>query len=1523
MNLSAPFVRRPVGTALLTSGLILAGIGAFFVLPVSPLPQVDFPTISVSASLPGASPETMASSVATPLERRLGVIADVNEMTSSSSRGRTQITLQFNLDRDIDGAARDVQAAINAARADLPATLRANPTYRKVNPSDAPIMILALTSRTRSPGQIYDSVSNILQQRLLQVSGVGDVELGGGSLPAVRVEIVPFALSHYGISLEDIRTALNSANPNRPKGTIENSTLRYQLYTNDNGRLAANYRNLVIAWRNGAAVRLSDVAEVDDSVEDIHTLGLFNGESAVVAIVTRQPAANIIATVDAVKAILPQLRADLPQDVNLEIASDRTTTIRASLHEVEVTLLIALLLVVLVVSLFLTSARATLVPAAAVIASLLGTLGVMYLAGYSLNNLSLMALTVATGFVVDDAIVVLENVARHLEAGMNRFEAALLGAREVGFTVLSISLSLVAVFIPLLFMGGIVGRLFREFAVTLSTAVLISLVISLTTTPMMCAFLLRPQQTERPPGRLARGAKRVFDRTLAGYGRMLDWSLAHAPVMILLLIGIVALNVYLFITVPKGFFPEQDTGQLNGGLRADASISFQAMQEKLKKLVAIIRRDPAVVTVVGFTGGSRPGGGFLFATLKPAAERKEDSATVIGRLRPQLARVTGVSLFLNPVQDVRAGGRQSNSTYQYTLQSDDLASLRQWAPRLADSMKQQPVLTDIDTDQEDHAVETYLDIDRASAARFGIAPRDIDNVLYDAFGQRQVSTLYTSLNQYHVIMEVAPRYAQSPESLNDVYVPAHGTNASAAATSTAASASLPLPSRDPTTGSAISAAAAPMVPLSAFAHFSDSAAPASLNHQNTSLATTISFNMAPGRSLSDAQKAIEQAIADTGMPTSVHGSFQGTAKTFQESVSDEPLLIAAALFAIYIVLGILYESYVHPLTVLSTLPSAGIGAVLALMLFNMEFSIIALIGVILLIGIVKKNAILIIDFALEAQRTRGLTPREAIREAALLRFRPILMTTLAAALGALPLAIGFGEGAELRRPLGVAIVGGLLVSQLLTLLTTPVVYLYLDRLSGRRMLRRAGPLAAATLAVSGCAIGPRYHRPEVATPAQYKEAVAQTTEATQPQEWWTLFGDDTLNDLERQVVVSNQNLAASEAAYRQALAVIREQRGALLPVVTLDGGVTRAGGANRSGNVITSGGGSGTVTTSSRSSQIYQASAGASWEIDLWGRLRRQLENAHALADASAADLAFARLSIRGQLATAYLQLREVGAEQRLVTQTVEAYGRSLQIVQNRYNAGAAAKTDLLQAQTQLANAQDQGVALALQRAQLEHAIAALIGKTAGDFTVAAVEDWHIPVPDIPAGVPSTLLQRRPDIAAAERRVAAANASIGVAEADYFPSLTLDGTYGFLSTSLGSLFKSSSESHSASASLAETLFNGGALRAQVAGARAAYDQTVAEYRQTVLTAFQNVEDQLAASNLLAKQYELRRQASGAADEAERLTQIQYKAGTISYTDVVVAQTAALTARRSLAELALSRQTTAVSLVTALGGGWER
>ena len=1085
MNLSRPFVRRPIGTVLLTVGVALAGIAGFFALPVSPLPQIDLPVIQVNANIPGASPDTMASSVATPLERHLGTISGVNEMTSTSSVGSTRVTLQFDLSRNIDGAARDVQAAINAARIDLPATLRSNPTYRKANPAAAPVLILALTSKTKTPGQIYDEASNTINQRLLQVSGVGDVQIGGSTLPAVRIELKPFALNQYGISTEDVRAAIQASNANRPKGMVQGGGHRLQIYTQTPGLKASDYAPMVIAWRNGAAVRLRDVADVEDGVENTRTLGLFNGERAVIVLIICQPSANVVATVDAIHALLPELQADLPADVKLHVVADRTTSIRASLHEVELALLAAVLLVVLVVSLFLRSVRATLVPAVATAVALLGTFGVIYLLGYSLNNLTLMALTVATGFVVDDAIVVLENTSRHIEAGMTRMKAALLGAREVGFTVVSISLSLVAVFIPLLFMGGQAGRLFREFAVTLSVAVIISLVLSLTTTPMMCAWLLKPggaAEARRPPGWLAHQAERGYDWMLGRYAEALDWALASKGLVMLILLAVIALNAYLFAVVPKSLFPQQDTGQLAGGLSADQSISSKAMGDKLRQIVNIVRADPAVDTVVGFTGGARAGGGFMFVTLKPLSERSDKGLAVIARLRPKLARVAGLQLFLNPVQDFRSGGRQSNSTYQYTLKGGNSATLREWSGKLLEALKTHPVLTDLNSDEQENGVQTNVLVDRGAAGRLGISAKAVDAAMYDAFGQRQVAVIYTDLNQYHVIMEWAPPYTQSPNALGDVYVPGTtlvsnggqlvateraaaipgtGSGGAAAAIPVARVPVSPNPAlRNASGGNVLSNTPDSMVPLKVIARFVEGATASAVNHQDAELATTISFNLADHATLADAQSAITQAEADIGMPTSVRGAFAGTALLAQQSNAEQFLLIAAALVVIYIVLGILYESLVHPLTVLSTLPSAGVGAVLALLLFHMDFSLIALIGVFLLIGIVKKNAILIIDFALEAERARGLSSLEAVREACLLRFRPILMTTLAAALGALPLAIGFGEGAELRQPLGVAIVGGLIASQLLTLLTTPVVYMLLDKLRRRkadeRHLSRAG-----------------------------------------------------------------------------------------------------------------------------------------------------------------------------------------------------------------------------------------------------------------------------------------------------------------------------------------------------------------------------------------------------------------------------------------------------------------------------------
>ena len=1081
MNLSRPFVLRPIGTVLLTAGVALAGIAGFFALPVASLPSIELPVISVNANIPGASPQTMATSVATPLERHLGIIAGVNEVTSTSSQGATRVTLQFDLSRDIDGAARDVQAAINAARTDLPATLRSNPTYRKANPAAAPVLILALTSKSKTPGQIYDEVSNVLNQQLLQVQGVGDVQIGGGSLPAVRIELHPFALNRYGISTEDVRAAIQASNANRPKGDVQGEGRRLQVYTQTPGLHASDYAPMVIAWRNGAAVRLEDVADVEDGVEDAHTLGLYNGQKAVIVLIRTEPSANVIKTVDSVRALLPTLQQQLPADIEVHVAADRTHSIRASLDEVEIALVASVILVVLVVSLFLRNLRATLVPAVATVTALLGTFGAMYLLGFSLDNLSLMALAVATGFVIDDAIVVLENTTRHLEAGMTRMQAALTGAREVGFTVLSISLSLVAVFIPLLFMGGLPGRLFREFAVTLSVAVLISLVISLTTTPMMCAWLLRPggeAREGRPERWPARVARRAFDGVLATYAKSLDWALANRGLVLLMLVCVIAMNGYLYVKVPKALFPQQDTGQLIGGLSADQSISTKAMGDKLRQVVDIVRADPAVQSVVGFIGGSRAGGGFMFVELKPRSERGIGGLAVIGRLRPKLERVPGLRLFLQPVQDVRAGGRSSNASYQYTLKGDDDALLQQWSRTLVDRLKTSDVVTDVNSDNQENGVESHVVVDRDKAARLGVTASSVDAALYDAFGQRQVATIYTGLNQYHVVMEWAPQYTESPGALGDVYVPGttlvanagqlvatESTAGPAAASSGTATATLsPNPAqRGASTGQVLSNRPANLVPLSAIARVVEDPTATSINHQDTELATTISFNLAEGATIAEAGRAIAEAEADIAMPTSIRGGFAGTALLAEQSTSQQGILILAALIVIYIVLGILYESLVHPFTVLSTLPSAGVGAVLALLMFRMSFSLIALIGVFLLIGIVKKNAILIIDFALEAERSRGLSALAAVREACLLRFRPILMTTLAAVLGALPLAIGFGEGAELRQPLGVAIIGGLVASQLLTLVTTPIVYLYLDRLRRRgadeRHLARSGAVA--------------------------------------------------------------------------------------------------------------------------------------------------------------------------------------------------------------------------------------------------------------------------------------------------------------------------------------------------------------------------------------------------------------------------------------------------------------------------------
>ncbi len=1088
MNLSAPFINRPVATTLLTLGVVLAGLFAYANLPVAPLPQIDFPTIAVTANLPGASPQTVAATVAAPLERHLGTIADVTEMTSTSTVGKARIVLQFGLDRNINGAASDVQAAINAARADLPANLRSNPTWRKFNPASAPIMIFALTSPTLTRGQIYDAADTILQQRLSQVPGIGEVELGGSALPAVRVELNPNALFKYGIGLEDVRAALAAANANSPKGSISFGGRRYQIYSNDQATRASQYASLVIAWRNGAPVRLSDVAHVVNGVENVRTEGLANGKPAVLVILFPQPGANIISTVDRVRALLPMLRASIPTSIDLTVMLDRSTTIRASLADTELTLLAAVGLVILVVFLFLRDVRAALIPSVALPVSIIGTFGGMYLLGFSLDNLSLMALTISTGFVVDDAIVVLENVSRHLDSGLAPREAALKGTREVGFTVLSMSLSLIAVFLPILLMGGIVGRLFREFGLTLSLAIAVSLVVSLTTTPMMCAIMLR----QRPSG-LAQGALgRIFGWSRAAFDFVHDryvtslWTaLRHPLISILALLATVGLTVFLFVAIPKGLFPTEDTGVLLGGVQADQDISFQAMQKKLAAFMAIIRRNPAVQNVAGFTGGGQTNSGFIFVALKPLAKRSVSAGQVISELRKPFSCIAGARLFLQQATDLRVGGRASNALYQFTLQGSSASEVYKWAKTLEAALAHSNVLRDVNSDQQQGGLETNVVIDRATAARLGVTPSKIDNTLYDAFGQRQVSTMYRQMNQYHVVMEVEPRYWQSPSILKDIYVSTSGGSASGTESSGYAAGTVAASGAAPSaaslaqnaarnaalnaiaaqgkgiasSGAAVSTAQETMVPLAAFAHFAPGTTPLAVNHQGLFVASTLSFNLAQGKTLSEASAAIQAAIRRIDMPTTIHAAFSGTAQLFTRSLSEEPILILGALFAVYVVLGILYESTIHPITILSTLPSAGVGALLALMLARLPFTIISLIGLILLIGIVKKNAIMMIDFAIAAERSRNLSPRRAIYEAASLRFRPIIMTTAAATLGALPLVLSPGYGAELRRPLGISIIGGLVVSQILTLYTTPVIYLYLDRL--RLWLRRLAGRPAA------------------------------------------------------------------------------------------------------------------------------------------------------------------------------------------------------------------------------------------------------------------------------------------------------------------------------------------------------------------------------------------------------------------------------------------------------------------------------
>jgi len=1540
MKALAIFMLRPVGTTLSSLALVLGGVLAYWQLPVAPLPDYAFPMISVSANLPGASAQTMASSVAMPLEQTLGRIAGVTEMYSHSAEGSTQISLLFELSRDVNGAARDVQAAINAARPILPSSMPGSPIYRKVNPAAAPIMILALSSATVDKGALYDLASTVIAQKLQQVPGVGEVSLGGSALPAVRVTLNPRALAAAGIALDEVRQALSSANSTRPNGILENDDQHWLLDAGGQLSRAAQYQPLIVAWRNSAPVRLRDVAVVEDSVENRLNTGFFNDEPAVLLLVRRQPSANILDTVNAIHGLIPQLQDMLPAQARLTVAQDRTPSIRATLYEAEKTLIIAVLLVLGVVLLFLRNVRAALIPGVVVPVSLIATFMVMWWAGYSLNTVSLMALIVATGFVVDDAIVVLENIMRWRAQGLSMLRAAMRGMRDVAFTVTAMSLSLVAVFAPLLVTDNLQSRLFREFALTLSAAVLISLLLSLTLTPMMCAQWLRPvraapkrtnicansggracasRQPSQEQGdrrawhsRLARAVAAVLTRTgtalQGGYQRSLAWALHHGRLMLLVLAGAIGLNVYLYVAIPKTMLPQQDTGQILGFFRVDQATSFAVMQPKLDLFRRILLNDPAIASVAGFASG-RGGSNSttLVIQLTPLAERRVSANTVINRLRRQLQGEPGARLTLVPQQDIFVGGLRGSAAYSYGLLASDVEDLRTWLPRIQQALAGLPELVDVDPDVEDRGRRIRLRIDRDAATRLGVDMSAIASTLNSAFSDRQVSVIYQSLNQYRVVMAVDAQYARDLESLQQVqFITPAGR-----------------------------------VPLAAFAAFEETSAPASVRHTGLFVSESISFNLAPGVELDQAARAIEQAVALTGLPTDrIQAGFQGEAQGMRAATAQQPLLILAALVAVYVVLGMLYESTVHPWTILSTLPSAGLGALIALMLAGEAFSLIAVIGIFLLIGIVKKNAILMVDFALQAQRRQRLTPHDAILQACVVRFRPIMMTTLCAMLGALPLVLATGEGVEMRRPLGVTIIGGLALSQLLTLYTTPVVYLYLDR-ARLWAARKRGTTAEATttttttttttalsltLTLTACAVGPDYTVPTQDMGAQYRAALgwiqtdavhvnttdttnadtADTSNVATPMlraDWWTLYDDDALNTMMQRLQQNNLTIRQAEARYRQAQASLQATQSDALPGITANSGVTRSGSG------------------ASVAATQYSVSTTVAWEADVWGRIRRSVEAGEASLQASAADLAATRLSMQSTLAQTWFRLRALDIERDLYAQTLQAYERSLRTTQNRYDAGVSAPSEVAAARSQLENARVQNLALLRQRAAYEHAIAVLLGQPPSALALD-VQDALPAVAAIPVGLPSELLLRRPDVLAAERRMAQANARIGVAQAAWFPSLTLSAQGGYRSGAWSQWLSAPAQFWSLGPALALTLFDGGARQGRIAEARAEHDLQTAAWQQTALTALQEVEDGLVQLRGLGEEQQVQARALDAARESLRLTTNQYEAGLIDYLSVVQVEATALNAERAAINLRMERLVSSVRLIAALGGGWE-
>jgi hydrophobe/amphiphile efflux-1 (HAE1) family protein/NodT family efflux transporter outer membrane factor (OMF) lipoprotein len=1494
LNPAAWFIQRPIATSLFMAGILFLGLSSYLQVPIAGVPQVDIPTISITTSLPGANAETIASSVTSPLERALSTLPGVSEMTSTSSYGSSSIQVQFDLSRSVDGAAVDVQQAINAAGSDLPKTLPHPPVFEKANPADALLMTIAVYSDTLPISQVDAYVENYLAPQIARVTGVGVVDYHGQQRPAVRVDIDPGQVAGLGLTLEDVRQRIATATVNGPKGTLSGTHQAVTLDASDQLSEAAGYAELILTQQRGASVRLKDVATVADSVEDVKQSAWLGSHQAVMIDVHKQPGYNLNETVTRVRQFLPSLERELPASVHLVPLQDRTQTIRASVRDVTLTLLTSCALVVLVVYAFLGTATATLIPAVAIPLSLFGTVAFLYVLGYTLDNVSLMALTVSVGFVVDDAIVMLENIARHVEEGAEPRTAALRGSAEIGFTILAMTISLIAVFIPLLFMGGIVGRVFHEFAYTAAIAILLSGVVSLTLTPVLCAQLLGRGKARA--SRFARWSQAHFDRMAEAYAKGLRWVLAHQRVVFAIMLGTLAAATLLYVIVPKGFFPQQDNGLIVGVTEASADISYPAMLRDMQQLAALVREDDEIQNVYYWIEGDPSLNiGRMSVDLKPFGQRHSTVYEVLNRIQQRVARVPDITIHLQARQDLNIGARVTKTQFAYTLSDANLEELQDWAPKVLAALRTLPEIRDVEGDLQTTAPRVRIALNRDAMARLGVTVQSLDDTLYDAFGQRQVANYYTQVAVYRVILEVDPRFQLDEDALKLLYVPS-------------------------TTGQP--------VPLGSFSTLERTPAPLTVSHDGLFPAVTLSFNLANGFALGQATDAITAKERSLSLPAGLTTTFTGSARAFQDSLASQPFLILAALVAIFIVLGALYESYIHPVTIMSTLPSAGIGGLLALMLLHYDFSLIALIGIILLIGIVKKNGIMMVDVAI-AEEAAGLTPEEAIYRACVLRFRPIMMTTLAALLGALPLAFGTGAGSELRRPLGIVMVGGLLLSQILTLYTTPVVYLYMDRLvqrmSGRKPVIAALPvLFCLTVLLGGCAVGPNYHRPTTAPVDSFKEArdwkEAEPADTLERGPWWTLFDDPTLNQLESRIELANQNLRLAEAQYRQAHALAQESASTLWPVVAAAVGVTRS----QQGNINLVGNNPPTPIPPSGQGLETQHTlqATASWEPDLWGGLRRALESGRAAEAASAADLASMRLSIQAELASDYFQLRTADETRELLEASTKAFERSLNITRAQYDAGVVSRSDVILAETQLKQTQAQAIDLAVGRAQLEHAIALLIGEAPAALSIAP-EASPAKLPGIPVGLPSGLLERRPDVAAAERRVAAANAQIGVATAAFFPVLTLSAEAGYQGNTAAHWISSPNLFWSVGPALAQTLFDAGARRARLAQARASYDATVATYRETVLGSFRDVEDAVAALRVLEEESAVQDDVVSLAQKEVAVSLQQYKAGTVTYLNVVTAQATALANERAAVSIRGRRLLAAVALVRSLGGGWTR